>query len=102
MNLEVILAVKSKTLFEHMLKEIPKNERIYLQKCGDIAMQIAAYMKQEGVSQKQLAQKLNMKESRLSKVLSGSANLSLKTITQFEAYFGKDIISTPLYAQTHS
>ena len=60
-------------------------------------MQIGAILKAKGITQKQLAKKIGMKESQLSKILAGNANCTLKTITKIEHALDEDIIAVPIF-----
>ena len=65
-------------------------------KAQDIAVKLASAVAQSGMTQKELADKLGWKTSRMSKVLHGASNLTLKTMFQvcealgidFDVHFG--------------
>ncbi|MDY6929945.1 MAG: helix-turn-helix transcriptional regulator [Pseudomonadota bacterium] len=65
-------------------------------KAQDIAVKLASAVAQSGMTQKELADKLGWKTSRVSKVLHGASNLTLKTMFQvcealgidFDVHFG--------------
>jgi len=65
-------------------------------KAQDIAVNLANAVAQSGMTQKELADKLGWKTSRMSKVLHGASNLTLKTMFQvcealgidFDVHFG--------------
>jgi transcriptional regulator with XRE-family HTH domain len=65
-------------------------------KAQDIAVKLACAVAQGGMTQKELADKLGWKTSRMSKVLHGASNLTLKTMFQvcealgidFDIHFG--------------
>jgi transcriptional regulator with XRE-family HTH domain len=86
------------TLLESLFENISLKEKIYYQKKGDIAVQLLTYIKEKGLNQKAFAKILGMKESRLSKILSGAENLTLKTITQLESVLEKDLIIIPKFS----
>lgn len=90
---------KNRTLLESLYDKIPENEKKYYQKKGDIAFQISTYLKEDGIKQKELANKIGMQESRLSKILSGAENLTIKTITQIESFLKKDLIVIPQFSK---
>jgi transcriptional regulator with XRE-family HTH domain len=64
----------------------------------DISAQIHEYMKEIGMKQKDLADKLDKNESEISKWLSGSHNFTIETIGKIEEVFGKKIIIVPMFA----
>lgn len=71
----------------------------YINKNLDITEQIYAYLKEKGWSQTDLAKKLGKSNAEISKWLSGTHNLTLKSITKLETIFNEDIILTPQKAE---
>lgn len=69
----------------------PVNKK-FIEKNFDIVEEIYALLESNGMSQKDLADKLGKRESEISKWLSGSHNLTLKSIAKIESVFGQDII----------
>ena len=84
-----------KTLLEELHEQIPLDLKLLVEKQSDIAVQIAAYLKERNWSHRDLAKHSGFKESYVSRVLSGETNLTLKTICRLEATIGKPIITTP-------
>ena len=76
------------------MKSIPEETKRLAQKQGDISVRINELIKGK-MTQRELAKKLEVSESRLSKILSGQANLTLKTIVKLESVLGEDIIMVP-------
>lgn len=66
----------------------------FVDKNLDIAVQTSDYLTELGWTQKDFAKKLGKSEAEISKWLSGTHNLTLKSITKMEAVLGKDIIIT--------
>jgi len=67
----------------------------FVRRQGEFAVRLHDLMERAGMSQRQLAEKLGKKESYVSRVLSGSANPTLKTMVEFEVALGQDIFSIP-------
>ncbi|KZK74439.1 MAG: hypothetical protein A3K90_08735 [Pelodictyon luteolum] len=67
----------------------------YVRRQGEFAVRLHDLMERGGMSQRQLAEQLGKKESYVSRVLSGSANPTLKTMVEFEVALGQDIFSIP-------
>jgi transcriptional regulator with XRE-family HTH domain len=67
----------------------------FIQKQMDIAAQIDNYLKENGWTQKRLADKAGLRPSQLSQILAGEANPTLKTIASIEEALGRDIIVCP-------
>jgi len=87
------------TLFDQLLSRVPSDVKRFVRKQGEIAVQIGAILKAKGITQKQLAKKIGMKESQLSKILAGNANCTLKTITKIEHALEEDIITIPIFRE---
>lgn len=86
-----------KTMFDKLVEKIPYSTKKLVQKQGEIAVQIFKILKDNKITQKEFAKNVNMKDSQLSKILAGNANLTLKTITKIEAELGIDIIHILLF-----
>jgi transcriptional regulator with XRE-family HTH domain len=69
--------------------------RILFRKQMDIAAQIDTYLKEKGWTQRQLAEKSGLRPSQLSKILSGNANPTLRTITNIEEALSCDDYCVP-------
>ena len=64
----------------------------------DVGAQIFEYMKESGINQRQLAERLGKRESEISKWLNGSHNFTIETIAKIEDTFDKDIVLVPMFA----
>jgi len=82
-----------------LLKKIPSFKKRMTRISVDIGAQIFEYMKEAGINQRQLAEKLDKNESEISKWLNGSHNFTIETIAKIEDVFNKDIILVPLFAK---
>jgi transcriptional regulator with XRE-family HTH domain len=78
-----------------IIAETPKHIEIFTEKYSDIVVRIHQLIKDQGLTQKILADKLEKKPSEISKWLSGSHNLTLRSIAKLEAELGEDIIHIP-------
>lgn len=59
----------------------------------DFAILVRDWLEVKGWTQKELAQKLGMKPSQLSLILSGNKNLTLQTIRRFERALGEKFLN---------
>lgn len=75
-----------------MLDRLPLETRQLVRKQNEIADRIYRALKQRNITQKEFAQQLGMKESQLCKILSGNANLTLKTIVKIEIALKEEIV----------
>lgn len=86
---------KSKAdVVKNFLAETPKEIEYFIQHTMDISQQISELLETNGISQRELAKKMNKSESEISKWLSGNHNLTLKSISKLEAFFDKQILFT--------
>ena len=75
--------MKSNISFSEMTSELWADEDFAFEaKAQDIAIKLASAVHHAGLNQAQLAEKLGWKASRVSRVLNGSTNLTIKTIHQ--------------------
>lgn len=77
----------------------PEDTSRFVDKNLDISDQVQLYLEEIGWSQKKLAKVLSKSEAEVSKWLSGTHNLTLRSIAKLEAALGKDIIITPYNAE---
>lgn len=91
--------MKDKLAVISRLRERVKPEnKIFVEKNLQISRQISHLLFQKGWSQKAFAQKLDKKDSEVSKWLTGLHNLTLQSISKMEAVLGAEILITPLEA----
>lgn len=86
-------------LFQKILDETPEETKIFVEKYGDLVVRISELLKEKSLSQKDFAEKIGQKPSAVSRWLSGSHNITLRSIAKMEAELGEDLIQIP---QTHS
>lgn len=82
-----------------IVASIPDSKRRLLRITDGVALRIASVMREKGLNQVQLAQRSKKSKSYVSRVLSGTVNLTLKTIAEFEAALGADILSVEKNAE---
>lgn len=66
----------------------------WLRKSAQIAFNILRYLRQANLSQKELAERMNMSPQQLSKILKGQENLTLETIVRVEKALDIALIKT--------
>lgn len=69
-----------------------KNNQDWLKRSQAIAVRILEALRAKNMSQKLLAEKLNVSPQQISKILKGTENLTLQTITQIEIVLGIKLI----------
>lgn len=82
-------------LLQCLLEEIPQESLIFADKYADLVLRIDEILTQKGLSQRDLAKKLNKYPSEISKWLNGEANLTLKSIAKLEAELGETLLEVP-------
>lgn len=97
-RLDIIETNKSATPSKWREKaEWRRNNREWIRKSQRIAMTILNWMEENNISQKELASRLNVSPQYVSKLLKGSENLSLETITKLESVTNIEFIRQPSY-----
>lgn len=81
--------------FDRIAARTPVQTRRSVSKMLDVADRIHVLLEQKGMSQKDLAVTLHKSESEISKWLSGTHNLELKTIIRIEEALDEDILTVP-------
>ena len=87
-------------VLERIKNRIPSFKKRMMEISFDISAQIYEYMKKENnMSQKELAKRLNKKESEVSKWLTGGHNFTIETIAKIEEVLNQKILMVPMFAQ---
>lgn len=87
-------------VFQKIIDETPLETRIYVAKYSDLILRINQILKEKGISQKELAAGMEKKPAEISRWLSGSQNITLRSIAKLEAELGETLIEIPLKAYT--
>ena len=85
-----------KSFFQKLVNKISPLTKKYVQRQVDISDRIYQLLKENNMTQKDLAVKMNKKESFVSRILCGDDNPTLKTLVEFEVALGTDVIKIPL------
>lgn len=78
--------------FDRISARSPKDSKIFVSKSLDIAERLNSLLIENGMSQKDLAKKLNKRPSEINKWLSGLHNFTLKSIAKIEAILNEQIL----------
>ena len=87
--------VENTSLFDEILNETPQDVKNFVDNALEIAHQIGVLMENKGLLQKDLANLLGKSEAEISRMLSGTHNLTIKSISKIEAVLDAKIITTP-------
>lgn len=88
-----------KSVTDFFNAETPKDLEYFVDMSLAVSDQIMHYLKERNWTQKDLAKKLGKSEAEISKWLSGTHNLTLKSIAKIAAVLDGEIITTPLEAK---
>ncbi len=66
----------------------------WLNKSADIALKVLRALREKGMTQKDLAEKLDVSPQQVSKIVKGKENLTLETISRLEDVLGTKLIAT--------
>ncbi len=77
-----------------ILAETPAETKKFISKYADILVRIQELMKEKGIKQVNIADKLNKQPSEISKWLNGH-NLTLKSVAKLEVVLDADILIVP-------
>ena len=86
--------MRSKVL-QDILDETPKDVKIFVRLYADITKRIHQILQDKGMSQKELAESLDKKQSEISKWLGGDHNFTLRSLAKLQAELGEEIIQVP-------
>jgi len=79
-------------LFRKSLSSIPKEQKAEFDLSFGIAERLDAVLKEEGITQHELANRLGKRDSEVSKWLTGRHNFTTSTIAHIETALGKKLI----------
>lgn len=86
---------QKKSLIQELREKAKPENKRFISINLDISSQIYAFLRQKKLTQKDFAKAIGKNESEVSKWLSGSHNLTLKSIAKMEAVLNENIILTP-------
>ena len=80
---------------KRIIDETPAETKIFVKKYGALVVRAHQILLEKGITQKELAARLDKSPSEISKWLSGNHNLTLRSIAKLEAELGTDLIYIP-------
>jgi transcriptional regulator with XRE-family HTH domain len=80
---------------QRILAETPEETKIFARLYADIVVRVSQLLKTKGLSQKDLADKLEKRPSEVNKWLIGEHNFTLRSLAKLEAELGETIINVP-------
>jgi len=80
---------------DRMMAKMPEETKIFVDKYADIVVRVNQLLAEKGLSQKDLAEKMDKAPSEISKWLKGEHNFTLRSIAKLEAELGETILYVP-------
>lgn len=75
--------------------KLAEKNNFWLYKSKRIALKTLMHIKKMGISQRDLAEKLEMKPQQINKIIKGGSNLTLETICKIERELGIEFVVIP-------
>lgn len=82
-------------IIQDILAKTPKDVTIFVRLYGDIVIRVHELIREKGLTQQELAEKMGKKPSEISKWLSGEHNITLRSLAKLEGELGEPIIYVP-------
>lgn len=80
---------------KRILDKMPEDVKIFVRLYADIVIRVNQLIKENGYTQKQLADKLDKTPSEIHKWLNSEHNFTLKSIAKLQAELGETILYVP-------
>jgi transcriptional regulator with XRE-family HTH domain len=80
---------------QRILAETPEETKIFARLYADIVVRVNQLLKENKLSQKDLADKMDKRPSEINKWLTGEHNLTLRSLSKLHAELGEPIINVP-------
>lgn len=77
-----------------------KQNKEWRRMVGEIAVSILKFLKENGLTQVELAKRLDVSPQYVSKIVQGKENLSIETICKIQLALGIQLIAIPAYYST--
>lgn len=86
--------MRSKTV-DRLLKSTPKDVEIFVDWYADLVVRIHQLLREKGITQKELAERLDKRPSEISKWLNGEHNFTLRSLAKLSAELGEPLLEVP-------
>lgn len=80
------------TLFRECVEQVPADVKLFVDLSFNVADRIDAALKEQGMTQKQLARAMGKTENEVSRWVGGTHNFTLKTIAKISAVLHVDLL----------
>lgn len=86
--------MRSKVL-QRVINNTPKDVEIFVDWYAELVVRINELLREQKITKKQLAEKLDKKPSEISKWLSGEHNFTLRSLAKLSAELGEPLLEVP-------
>jgi transcriptional regulator with XRE-family HTH domain len=93
--------MRSKTV-DRLLKSTPKDVEIFVDLYADLLVRINQLLRENKISKKELAEKMDKKPSEISKWLCGEHNFTLRSLAKLSAELGEPLLEVPKKKAQHA
>ncbi len=80
---------------QKILDKTSPDVKIFVRLYADIVVRVNELIEEKGITQKELAEKMNKKPSEINRWLKGEHNFTLRSIAKLEAELGEPILVVP-------
>ncbi len=82
-------------VFQRIIENTPKDVDIFVDWYADLLVRINQLLRENNISKKELAEKLEKSPSEISKWLSGEHNFTLRSLAKLSAELGEPLMEVP-------
>jgi transcriptional regulator with XRE-family HTH domain len=82
-------------IVDRLLKNTPKDVEIFVDWYADLVVRINQLLRENNLSKKELAERLDKKPSEISKWLNGEHNFTLRSLAKLSAELGEPLLEVP-------
>jgi transcriptional regulator with XRE-family HTH domain len=82
-------------VFQRILDDTPKDVDIFVDWYADLVVRINQLLRENNISKKELAEKMDKKPSEISKWLSGEHNFTLRSLAKLSVELGEPLMEVP-------
>lgn len=93
--------MRSKVL-QRVINNTPKDVEIFVDWYAELVLRINELLREQKITKKQLAEKLDKKPSEISKWLGGEHNFTLRSLAKLSAELGEPLLEVPKKKVSHN
>jgi len=82
-------------IFQEILDETPEDVELFVRLYADLVVRINQLLRENNISKKELAEKMDKSPSEISKWLNGEHNFTLRSLAKLSAELGEPLLEVP-------